>query len=123
MFAFKFSLQQDVVVRPPNDKAKVIKHVDNFPFVYRGDKPKHVAPGLEYPALWRGRDAGGSDAGEWKIETKGQLPTDDVLRPSSLPQLVAPKNSLTTELSRQFTYHTLWLPKSTFQFGVRLQRV
>lgn len=60
---------------------------ENFPFVSRGERPpKEIEkPGIGCPALWRGKEAGGRDEGEWKIETKGQIPKDNVLRPSTLP--------------------------------------
>lgn len=58
-----------------------------FPFVERGVKPhrRFEYPGPEWAALWRGKQAGGRDDKAYTIEAKGQLPKDDVMRPSTLP--------------------------------------
>ena len=59
----------------------------SFPFVERGLKPPREAghPDASWKALWRGKKAGGKDEGGYKIEAVGQMPKDDVLRPSTLP--------------------------------------
>lgn len=87
VFSFRFSLSQTVTITPPNDPDNPHVSTMSFPFVERGVRPPREAghPDLSWKALWRGKDAGGSDEGGHKIEAKGQMPKDDVLRPSTLP--------------------------------------
>ena len=87
LFAFRYSLSQTVMITSPNDPDNPHTVTTNFPFVERGKRPAREAgyPGVHLPALWRGKDAGGTDVGEFKIEAKGQMPKDDVLRPSTVP--------------------------------------
>jgi hypothetical protein len=48
--------------------------------------PKGISyPGWEVPAVWRGKDVGGEDQGEWKGETAGRFPHVDYCRYSTLP--------------------------------------
>jgi len=87
LFAFRYSLAQTVVITSPSDPNNPHTVTTNFPFVERGKIPPKEAgyPGPGLPALWRGKDARGRDVGEFKIEAKGQMPKDDVLRPSTIP--------------------------------------
>jgi hypothetical protein len=75
------------MITSPSDPDRPHTVTTNFPFVERGQRPPVEIghPGPRYPALWRGKDAGGTDEGEYKIEAKGQMPKDDVLRPSTVP--------------------------------------
>jgi hypothetical protein len=75
------------MITSPNDPDNPHTVTTNFPFVERGKIPHRDVgnPGPGIPALWRGKDAKGSDEGEFKIEAKGQMPKDDVLRPSTIP--------------------------------------
>lgn len=46
----------------------------------------HLHPGKERRALWRGSDVGGHGTGDgWKEEIFARLPTDRVLRASTVP--------------------------------------
>lgn len=87
LFAFRYSLAQTVKIVSPSDPDRPHIATSNFPFVERGERPPRDAgnPGTIWPALWRGTEAGGVDKGGYKIEAKGQMPKDDVLRPSTLP--------------------------------------
>jgi len=87
LFAFRYSLNQTVMITSPSDPDNPHTVTTNFPFVERGKIPHrdHGYPSPALPALWRGKDAKGSDEGEFKIEAKGQMPKDDVLRPSTIP--------------------------------------
>lgn len=87
VFAFRYSLSQTVTITSPTDPDNPHVAQMSFPFVERGLKPPREAghPDASWKALWRGKKAGGKDEGGYKIEAVGQMPKDDVLRPSTLP--------------------------------------
>ena len=56
----------------------------------QGRRPpgEHPFPKRDWPALWRGTDAGGKDAADLDLNVKGRLPSDDSGRPSTVPGYV-----------------------------------
>ncbi len=58
-----------------------------FTTIERGKRPPKgvINPGVEYPAMYRGTEAGGEDVGEFMIEGHAVMPKDDRARPTTLP--------------------------------------
>lgn len=85
LFDIRVSIVQILTIRSPRDgETSVIPR--SFPVLKLGHRPSSEMkrPPVVFPALWRGVEAGGQDTGDWVSEGKGRLPTDDVLRPSTL---------------------------------------
>lgn len=85
------TIVQVLTMRSPRDAAWIHEHdphVIRRPFTIfkTGRRPAADldCPPKAFPALWRGKEAGGTDEGEWLVEGKGRLPNDEVLRPSTL---------------------------------------
>lgn len=49
-----------------------------------------MAPAADFPALWRGTQAGGQDVGDFMADVSGKLPICDHLIPTTLPGMHMP---------------------------------
>jgi hypothetical protein len=83
-------MKQTHTVSSPRDDPATTKPIETsrfFTAIDRGSKPPKgvVCPGLEYPAMWRGAEAGGEDVGEFVVEGNAVMPKDDRARPTTLP--------------------------------------
>lgn len=96
VFAIRLALAQTTTVFSPRteEQATFTRH---FALMERGKRPPvgHHHPDKHYPAVWRGKAAGGKDVtegdgGEIHIDTTARLPDDTVGRPSTLPGVVTP---------------------------------
>ncbi|KAL7420412.1 hypothetical protein Q5752_005382 [Cryptotrichosporon argae] len=94
LFAFRVSLQMTHAVRSPRDDAATpaLTTTRTWPVVEAGRRPAAalVHPDKHVPAVYRSQMAGGTDVGEVRVEKKGRLPDDHVLRPSTVAGVVTP---------------------------------
>ncbi|ORY31277.1 hypothetical protein BCR39DRAFT_527254 [Naematelia encephala] len=106
IFCFRIQLAQTTTIVSPRDtadEAKPVTHTRHFVVLQEGQRPPrgHMHPAGNWPALWKGKDAGGSDDDEFKVDAKGRLPDDDDGRPSTLPFIITPirvSHALITEV-------------------------
>ena len=80
IYDVRLGIVQSVVLVSPRDHSSTPLRRT---FIVYKDGLRPRASG-EYPALWKGRGAGGTDEGDWTVEAKGRLPDDTQLRPSTL---------------------------------------
>lgn len=89
IFSWRLLLKQTHQIRSPRDDPDTKPIIESrlFEIIEHGRTPPRDArnPGTEYPAFWRGTEAGGSSEGECKIEGNAFMPKDDRGRPTTLP--------------------------------------
>jgi hypothetical protein len=84
-------LEQRAATTSPRDPegSKPIVSMTPFAVWEKGVRPPKV-PTRSSPAVWRGRQAGGSDTGTLQVSGIGRLPNDETGRPSTLPGIITP---------------------------------
>lgn len=100
VFAVRLALAQSWAIISPRDEegANRLTGTRSFAIFESGKRPPvgHHYPDKHYQAIWRGTGAGGKDApvgddgGEVKLHATTRLPTDEHVRPTTLPGVVTP---------------------------------
>jgi hypothetical protein len=92
LFAIRVKLDETATITPPSTgKQLVVKQA--FTIIERGTIPQPLAshPSFDFPALWRGDQAGGENRGDFVVDSSGKLPMCEYLLPSTLPGMHMPK--------------------------------
>lgn len=89
IFYFRVSLAQTHAISSPRDDPNTTEPIvstRNFLIAEQGRRPppENPYPRRDWPALWRGVEAGGKDEGDLDLELRGRLPNDDQGRPSTV---------------------------------------
>lgn len=100
IFAVRLALAQSWTIISPRDEegANRLTGTRSFAIFEAGKRPPvgHHYPDKHYSAVWRGTGAGGKDqavndeGGEIKLASTSRLPTDEHVRPTTLPGVVTP---------------------------------
>jgi hypothetical protein len=100
IFAVRLALAQSWAIISPRDEegANRLTGTRSFAMFESGKRPPvgHHYPDKHYAAIWRGTGAGGKDkpaseeGGELKLAATLRLPTDEHVRPTTLPGVVTP---------------------------------
>ncbi|KLT41789.1 hypothetical protein CC85DRAFT_247074 [Cutaneotrichosporon oleaginosum] len=100
IFAVRLALAQSWAIISPRDEegANRLTGTRSFAIFESGKRPPvgHHYPDKHYAAVWRGTGAGGKDkatsedGGEIKLSATVRLPTDEHVRPTTLPGVVTP---------------------------------
>lgn len=91
LLAIRINLVETITVTPPNTgRPTVTKRV--FSIISHGQVPQHLLnpPDLSTPALWRGKQAGGEDRGDFVVDLLGKLPVCENSLPTTLPGMHMP---------------------------------
>jgi hypothetical protein len=88
-------LEETVTITPPSTGRPTITK-QSFTVVEQGKIPQPLSshPQTDFPTLWRGVQAGGSDRGDFMNDTIGKLPVCgyDQSLPSTLPGMYMPQS-------------------------------
>jgi hypothetical protein len=109
LYLLRVQLVQTHSIISPRDDPAITKPTvvtKNFTLFTRGSRPIQPRPPVTIPALWRGKDARGSDEGSITIEATGRNPHDDQARPSSIPTIPTPI-TVTHKLAIELLY-SVW---------------
>ena len=95
VYCFRLSLVQTNSITSPRDDPATTEPVESkrtFLIAEQGRRPPtdNPHPKKDWPALWRGIEAGGKDTQDLEIDVKGRLPNDDSGRPSTLTGVKTP---------------------------------
>ena len=127
IYSFRIFIQQTHTITSPRDGVVVEKSY-KVPITEEGlqlgSLPRYPGPRMQ--ALWRGKAAGGKDEEVFLAETKGRIPTDTYLRPTTFPTYVnrqSPAIQLTIVVFKHHSKSSMSLEwKSIFQPLARIQR-
>jgi len=92
LFAIRVRLEETATITPPSTgRTTVTKEL--FTIIEQGTIPQPLSshPPADFPALWRGIQAGGSDHGDFVTDLIGKLPVCEFSLPSTLPGMHMPK--------------------------------
>jgi hypothetical protein len=92
LFAIRVKLEETAIITPPpTGRSTTTKAA--FTILEHGTIPQPLSshPPIDFPALWRGEQAGGSDRGDFVTDPIGKLPICAYSLPSTLPGMYMPK--------------------------------
>ena len=95
IFSVHLLLTQTTSILSPRDdpaSAQPVVTKRSFPLASEGKSlpGEYNYPSRNWPALWRGTEAGGTSTGDLTVHMRGKLPTDDRGRPSTMKGCVFP---------------------------------
>jgi hypothetical protein len=92
LFAIRVKLEETATITPPSTGRPTVTK-QSFTIIEQGTIPQPLSsqPQPDFPALWRGVQAGGSDRGNFVTDLIGRLPVCEYSLPSTLPGMHMPK--------------------------------
>ena len=84
IYDVRINIIQSVTLSSPRDPVGLTVPLSRTFCIYKdGLRPGNGA-GADFPALWKGKQAGGADESDWTVETKARVPDDTEPRPTTL---------------------------------------